>query len=123
MDSINNEQNLNNSDDFWQAEVLGQIYDTNFNEMTQWIAEGALMPSDKVRRGNLRWLDAGKVPSLLPFFNLKELGIEPPPIQMNVINAGQQTENFSSADQNFQPAENFEQQARSKTSRNFHLMN
>jgi hypothetical protein len=69
-----------NPNEIWQVEVNGQIYETNLAEMTQWIAEGSLLPQDKVRRGNLRWLDAIKVPALYGFFNAKELGIAPPPL-------------------------------------------
>ena len=80
---MDKETNSNQSNEFWQAEVLGQIYETNLSELGQWITEGAVMPTDKVKRGNLRWIEAGKIPLLLPFFNAKESGIEPPPIQTN----------------------------------------
>lgn len=53
----------------WQVETQGQIYEADFDELTQWIAEGAILPSDRVRRGNLRWLYAEKVPELQSFFN------------------------------------------------------
>ncbi|MEO6589483.1 MAG: hypothetical protein ABIP06_09280, partial [Pyrinomonadaceae bacterium] len=89
--------------DFWQAEVLGQVYDTDFAEMAQWISDGALMPTDKVRRGNLRWLDAGRVPTLLPFFNAKRNGIEPPQIQTSYTDGENQTLENSSETQNFPP--------------------
>ncbi|HLM00509.1 MAG TPA: hypothetical protein VK400_05605, partial [Pyrinomonadaceae bacterium] len=69
-----------NPNEIWQVDVNGQIYETNLTEMAQWIAEGSLLPQDKVRRGNLRWLDAIKVPALYGFFNAKELGIAPPPL-------------------------------------------
>jgi hypothetical protein len=116
MENANNEAGRKHANDSWQAEVLGQIYDTNFAEMTQWIAEGALMPTDKVRRGNLRWLEAGKVPLLVPFFNAKASGAEPPPVvQTTVVEAAPpETVNFPAhenfqtpAAQPFPPAENF----------------
>jgi hypothetical protein len=68
----------NNPPEIWQVEVNGEIYEANFEELTQWIAEGALLKQDKIRRGNLRWLEAGKIPALTEFFNAKELGIAPP---------------------------------------------
>ena len=71
---------MENQTEMWQTEVNGQIYETSFEELTQWIAEGSLLPQDKVRRGNLRWLEANKVPALHRFFNAKELGVQPPPI-------------------------------------------
>lgn len=66
--------------EIWHVDAGGQIYETNFDEMTTWIAEGALLRQDKVRRGNLRWIEAQKVPSLISFFNAKDNG-EPPPVK------------------------------------------
>jgi len=63
----------------WQVEVGGQIYDASFNELGEWIGEGSLQPEDKVRKGNLRWIEAKKVPGLTPFFNAKANG-EPMPV-------------------------------------------
>ena len=58
----------------WSVEVSGQLYEASLNELVQWIAEGALLPTDKVRRGNLRWIEAGKVPQLIPHFRTKASG-------------------------------------------------
>lgn len=54
----------------WQVETQGQIYEAEFEELKQWIIEGAVLPSDKVKRGNLRWLPVEKVPEI---FNLCQL--------------------------------------------------
>lgn len=67
----------------WQVEVGGQIYEAAFNELPDWIAEGSLLPDDKVRKGNLRWIEAKKVPKLVPFFNAKAAG-EPLPVMVSV---------------------------------------
>lgn len=85
MNSVTNENAASFSNEMWQAEVLGQVYETNFEELTQWITEGALLPEDKVRRGNLRWLEAGKVPPLMPFFNAKANGAVPPAVQVSSV--------------------------------------
>jgi hypothetical protein len=66
--------------EIWQVDVGGQFYEANFEELAQWITEGSLLPQDKVRRGNLRWIEAQKVPLLHGFFNARELGIAPPPV-------------------------------------------
>lgn len=68
------------NNEIWQVEAGGQVYDTNFDEMTSWIAEGALLRIDRVRKGNLRWIEAGKVPALTEFFNAKDAGAPPPPV-------------------------------------------
>ena len=73
---------MQNPEEKWQAEVNGEVYDTNFGELTVWIAQSSLLESDKVRRGKLRWLDAGKVPPLRAFFNAKANGTEPPFVQV-----------------------------------------
>ena len=104
MDKNTLDANQNTPNEFWQAEVLGQIYDTNFIELAQWIDEGSLTPDDKVKRGNLRWIEARKVPMLIPFFNAKKLGIEPPIIHTSVTDGTvaesrkhSETENFADA--------------------------
>jgi len=76
-----------NPNEIWQVEVKKQIFEANVEELCQWIAEGALLPTDKVRRGNLRWLEANKVPLLNQFFNCKELGLPLPVFRTSVTNA------------------------------------
>lgn len=64
---------MENLDEVWQTSVNGQIYETDFAGLVEWIAEGSLQPQDKVRKGNLRWIEANKVPALHSFFNAREL--------------------------------------------------
>jgi hypothetical protein len=66
--------NVLNAEEKWQVEVGGQIYEANYEELKQWIDEEALLPRDKVRRGNLRWIEAQRVPGLKVFFDVKESG-------------------------------------------------
>lgn len=75
-----------NPEEIWQVDAGGQIYEANFEELKQWVAEGAVLPSDKIRRGNLRWLEAGKIPLLHGVFNSRVSG-NPPQIQTNVTHA------------------------------------
>ena len=65
------EHNLN---EVWQVDVNGIIYEAPFSELGEWIDGGSLVPEDKVRKGNLRWIEAKRVPALLPFFNAKAAG-------------------------------------------------
>jgi len=67
------------ANEIWQLEIDGQAYDAKFSELTQWITEGNLNRADKVRRGSLRWLEAGKIPALIPFFVAREVNAMPPP--------------------------------------------
>ncbi len=69
MDAVPNQE-------LWQVEAEGRIFDTTFDEMIVWIREGSLLPQDKVRKGNLRWIEASKVPSLNSVFNAAASGLE-----------------------------------------------
>lgn len=70
-----NDQNLQ---EIWQVDVNGDIYETDFENLAGWIAEGALQPLDKVRRGNLPWREAGTIRSLNNFFDAKEKEVDSP---------------------------------------------
>jgi hypothetical protein len=61
----------------WYVESQGQIFEAELEELKQWIAEGSVLPSDRVKRGNLRWLAAEKVPELYNFFNSNDFTIAP----------------------------------------------
>lgn len=94
-----------NLDEIWQVEVGGQVYEAPFAELSDWINEGSLLPGDKVRRGNLRWIEARRVPTLVPFFNAKEKGL-PPPVVVKTVEApqaGMPTEQIVSTE-NYPPA-------------------
>lgn len=52
----------------WEVEVEGRVYCGELTEIIDWINEGAVLPRHKVRRGNLRWLPAKRVPELSPYF-------------------------------------------------------
>ena len=66
-----------NKNETWQVDVGGQVYEAGFSEFVEWIVDGSLQPEDLVRRGNLRWIEAQKVPKLAPFFNAKANGLAP----------------------------------------------
>ncbi len=77
--SRENNMDTQKDNEIWQVDAGGKIYDTNFAELTTWIDEGSLLRVDRVRKGNLRWIEAGKVPSLIAVFNAKENGQPAPP--------------------------------------------
>ena len=47
---------LNTSNETWQVDVNGQVYEANFAELADWIADGSLQQQDIVRSENLRWI-------------------------------------------------------------------
>lgn len=89
-----------NSTEIWQIDVNGQIYEAPFDEMAQWIAEGSLLRGDKVRKGSLRWIEAGRVPTLITFFNAKESGNPILPVVSTTVEEPQ-TSAFHSPVENF----------------------
>src|SRR5687768_7592104 len=95
--------NVTDYKEIWQIDAGGQIYEASFEEMTQWIFEDSLLPQDMVRRGNLRWIEARKVPTLMPFFSARENGL-PAPVFASAIGA---QDGFDNSPQNFAPAQSF----------------
>ncbi len=89
------------ANEIWQVDTGGQIYEaTNFDELTQWITDGTLLPQDKVRKGNLRWIEAHKVPTLHKFFNANELGAAGTVVSTTTVQTSAntaQTQNFNVA--------------------------
>ncbi|MGE3467850.1 MAG: hypothetical protein AB7J13_13080 [Pyrinomonadaceae bacterium] len=73
MDTVSDQE-------IWQVESAGSTYEASFDDMRSWIADGSLLRIDRVRKGNLRWIEAGKVPSLVEFFNAKDAETPPKPI-------------------------------------------
>lgn len=54
--------------EIWQAEIDETVHTLSFDELAALISSGMLLRGDKVRRGNLRWLEAGRVPALDAYF-------------------------------------------------------
>lgn len=65
----------------WQADIGGEIRDVTFDELRALISDGALLPQDRIRRGNLRWLEAGRVPALAELFRTANIApVSPEPV-------------------------------------------
>jgi hypothetical protein len=98
---------VTNSQEIWQIDAGGQIYEARFEELAEWIEEGSLLRQDKVRRGSLRWIEAHKVPGLIKFFNEKDSGN----IVVSTTAAGLKPENLKPQPENFSasvPATSFQ---------------
>lgn len=65
--------------DIWQVMCGGDIYQADLATLKQWIAEGLVQQTDQVRKGNLRWLEAGRVPALRRVFAGEERADAPQP--------------------------------------------
>jgi hypothetical protein len=53
----------------WRVSTVEGVFETDLETLKQWISEGAVLPTDKVSKGNLSWIDAGKAPMLKAAFN------------------------------------------------------
>jgi hypothetical protein len=53
----------------WRVSTVEGIFETDLETLKQWIVEGCVLPTDKVSKGNLSWIEAGRVPKLKPAFD------------------------------------------------------
>jgi hypothetical protein len=53
----------------WRVSTVEGIFETDLETLQQWIVEGCVLPTDKVCKGNLSWIDAGRVPKLKAAFS------------------------------------------------------
>lgn len=53
----------------WRVSTPEGIFEADLDTLRQWILEGCVLPTDKVCKGNLSWIDAGRVPKLKGAFN------------------------------------------------------
>jgi hypothetical protein len=75
----------------WRVSTIEGVFETDLETLKQWIVEGCVLPTDKVSKGSLNWIDAGRVPKLRAAFNGE---IEPPlpsPQQTEAASIGWQT--------------------------------
>jgi hypothetical protein len=52
----------------WQANLNGKIFETDLDILISWVSEGRVTAEDKVKKGNLNWIAAGRVPALRGHF-------------------------------------------------------
>src|SRR5262250_134527 len=55
--------------EMWRVSTYEGVFETDFQTLQQWIVEGCVLPTDKVSKGNLSWIEAGRVPKLKGAFN------------------------------------------------------
>jgi hypothetical protein len=97
----------------WQVIVQGVAYETDFLTLKQWIAEGRILPTDRVKKGNLSWIEAQRVPVLRPVLSGEEIPLpadQSSPQSYSAhesFNSSPAAGNYNSADTfNFQPVYN-----------------
>ena len=63
----------------WRVSTPEGVFETDLETLRQWIVEGCVLPTDKVTKGNLSWIEAGRVPKLKGAFN-GEVSSNPEPV-------------------------------------------
>src|ERR1700730_13667152 len=71
----------------WRVSTVDGMFETDLETLRQWISEGAVAPTDKVSKGNLNWIDAGRAPMLKAAFQGEHVApalpqpVQPPPAE------------------------------------------
>lgn len=65
----------------WRVSTIEGVFEADLETLKQWIAEGCVLPTDKVSKGNLNWIEAGRAPMLRAAFN-GEITREAPPMEV-----------------------------------------
>lgn len=55
--------------ELWRVSTVEGEFETDLETLKQWIVEGCVLPTDKVSKGSLNWIDAGRAPMLKGAFN------------------------------------------------------
>ena len=63
--------------EIWRVSTVEGVFETDLETLKQWIAEGCVLPTDKVSKGSLNWIDAGKAPMLRTAFSGEARIVEP----------------------------------------------
>src|SRR5215213_8823831 len=60
---------MSSQPEIWRVSTVEGVFQTDVETLKQWIVEGCVLPTDKVSKGNLSWIEAGRVPKLRGAFN------------------------------------------------------
>jgi hypothetical protein len=80
--------------EIWRVSTREGVFEANFETLTQWIAEGAVLPTDKVTKGTQSWIEAGRVPRLRPAFSGEPIPVPPPVVESAVESTSQTPPSF-----------------------------
>lgn len=79
--------------EIWRVSTVEGTFEADLETLKQWIAEGCVLPTDKVSKGSLNWIEAGRAPMLRGAFNgeagsttvavaTTDASTQPPPAQL-----------------------------------------
>ena len=62
---------MSDKNEIWQVMIQGEVYETDIDCLKQWVAERRVLPTDQVRKGNLKWIQADRAPAMRHVFSGK----------------------------------------------------
>jgi len=62
----------------WRVSTIEGVFEADLDTLRQWILEGCVQPTDKVTKGNMNWIEAGKAPMLRAAFAGERVPISVP---------------------------------------------
>jgi hypothetical protein len=65
--------------EIWQVMIQGEVYEADMESLKQWVVEGRVLPTDRVRKGNLKWIQADRAPAMRAVFSGAEISQPPSP--------------------------------------------
>ena len=71
--------------ELWRVSTPEGIFEADLDTLKQWISEGCILPTDKVCKGNLSWIEAGRVPKLKGAFNGEPAPVPEPTISFETF--------------------------------------
>jgi hypothetical protein len=74
------------SAEMWRVQTPEGTFEADLETLKQWISEGAVISSDRVSKGSLNWIEAGRAPMLRTAFQAKTGGVVPPPVSTSKPN-------------------------------------
>lgn len=84
--------------EIWEVETQDGVYMADLLTLKQWVAEGVVLPTDRVRKGTFNWIEAGLAPRLRPVFSGEErVEIDAPTPQAAHVNADARPEETTAA--------------------------
>lgn len=72
---------MSSENEIWQVEIQGEVYEADLPTLKEWAYEGRLYQNDRVKKGSLSWIEAGRVPALRKVFS----GDEQPPFRSEAL--------------------------------------
>ena len=64
----------------WSVSTIEGVFEADLETLRQWILEGCVQPTDKVTKGNMNWIEAGKAPMLRAAFAGERVPIAVPTV-------------------------------------------